>query len=296
MTKNPFDQFSKQLFEAFLAPLGEVRINYEVPGEPRFIDILFAPFPQPHTNPEELGLLSRIASVPCLLEPYRNQPNLPEIRSCLQKLFFVQSNFQREANREDQRLDEEQLPRQWIITPTVSDRILNNFGGNLRSDWLDGIYFFVEGLKTAIIAVNSLPPTPETLLFRILGRGKVQRQALSEILALPRDDNRRSTTLRLLSTWKITIEITQEVDNEDEELIMIVSQAYQEWEQETKRQGIEQGQSISIENLLKARFGEDQQLAQIIPLVLILPIEEYTPLLLQLSREELLARFQTPNK
>ena len=194
MTKNPFDQFSKQLFEAFLAPLGEVRINYEVPGEPRFIDILFAPFPQPHTNPQELGLLSRIASVPCLLEPYRNQPNLPEIRSCLQKLFFVQSNFQREANREDQRLDEEQLPRQWIITPTVSDRILNNFGGNLRSDWLDGIYFFVEGLKTAIIAVNSLPPTPETLLFRILGRGKVQRQALSEILALPRDDNRRCST------------------------------------------------------------------------------------------------------
>jgi hypothetical protein len=32
MTKNPFDQFSKQLFAEFLSSLGEVRINYEIPG------------------------------------------------------------------------------------------------------------------------------------------------------------------------------------------------------------------------------------------------------------------------
>jgi hypothetical protein len=35
MTKNPFDQFSKQLFETFLSPLGEVKINYEVPRNSR---------------------------------------------------------------------------------------------------------------------------------------------------------------------------------------------------------------------------------------------------------------------
>lgn len=77
---------------------------------------------------------------------------------------------------------------------------------------------------------------------------------------------------------------------------MIVSKAYQEWEQATKRQGIEQGieqgQRIVVENLLKARFGIlDPELTNIIPSLLTRPTEEYTPLLLQLSREELINRF-----
>jgi hypothetical protein len=48
-----------------------------------------------------------------------------------------------------------------------------------------------------------------------------------------------------------------------------------------------------IENMLKVRFGEvDKPLNAIIPELLELPVEDYTRLLLQLSREELLARFQ----
>jgi hypothetical protein len=62
MTKNPFDQFSKQFFEEFLSPYGEVKINDEVPGESTFIDIYFVPTVQPTQIPESLGLLGRIAS------------------------------------------------------------------------------------------------------------------------------------------------------------------------------------------------------------------------------------------
>ncbi|MER3491018.1 MAG: hypothetical protein C4323_01030 [Mastigocladus sp. ERB_26_2] len=47
--------------------------------------------------------------------------------------------------------------------------------------------------------------------------------------------------------------------------------------------------------VLKARFGElSDQLVAIIPALLELPPEEYTRLLLQLSQEELLSRFQRP--
>jgi hypothetical protein len=41
MTKNPFDQFSKQFFKEFLSPLGEVEISKEIPGEARLVDIWF---------------------------------------------------------------------------------------------------------------------------------------------------------------------------------------------------------------------------------------------------------------
>ena len=58
------------------------------------------------------------------------------------------------------------------------------------------------------------------------------------------------------------------------------------------QQGLQQGQRRFIESLLRSRFGElDLQLAAIIDPILALPPEESTPLLLQLSREELLGRF-----
>jgi hypothetical protein len=47
-----------------------------------------------------------------------------------------------------------------------------------------------------------------------------------------------------------------------------------------------------IENILQVRFGKvDPQLATIINPLIAMSREEFTPLLLQLSREELLARF-----
>ncbi|WP_373525957.1 hypothetical protein [Nostoc sp.] len=47
-----------------------------------------------------------------------------------------------------------------------------------------------------------------------------------------------------------------------------------------------------VENLLKVRFGEiDNELQAIIEPLLKLSPEEFTPLLLQLSREELINRF-----
>ncbi|MBD1866726.1 hypothetical protein H6F95_05275 [Cyanobacteria bacterium FACHB-471] len=52
------------------------------------------------------------------------------------------------------------------------------------------------------------------------------------------------------------------------------------------------GRQEIVENLLKARFGSlDKELTSVVPVVINLPPEEFTPLLVQLSREELLSRF-----
>ncbi|MDV2996880.1 MAG: hypothetical protein N4J56_006585 [Chroococcidiopsis sp. SAG 2025] len=54
----------------------------------------------------------------------------------------------------------------------------------------------------------------------------------------------------------------------------------------------QEGQRVVIENLLKTRFGAiDEKLSRIIEPLLQLPPEEFTRLLLQSSREELLNRF-----
>ncbi|MBA3921706.1 MAG: hypothetical protein H0X31_08400 [Nostocaceae cyanobacterium] len=64
-------------------------------------------------------------------------------------------------------------------------------------------------------------------------------------------------------------------------------------EQEGFQQGLQLGERATALNLLRFRFGAlDEQLNAIVDNVLLLPSEEFMPLLLQLSREELLARFK----
>jgi hypothetical protein len=100
MTKNPFDQFSKQLLEEFLSPFGVVQTNFEVSGEPQYVDVYFEPNAQAAVAAQEIGLLGRIAQTPCLFEPFRNQPTPFEIRDCLKELYQVHGTYQRKARRE----------------------------------------------------------------------------------------------------------------------------------------------------------------------------------------------------
>jgi hypothetical protein len=60
-----------------------------------------------------------------------------------------------------------------------------------------------------------------------------------------------------------------------------------------ERMALQEGQRLVVENMLEVRFGTlDEQLAAIIPALLEMSPKEYTPLLINLSREELLSRFQ----
>ena len=157
-----------------------------------------------------------------------------------------------------------------------------------------------EYLRTAIVAIHQLPSISETLWLRIIGRGNVQKQAIDELEALTPDNPFRKAALELLYNLQQNLQVTQNQDEEDRELLMRLAplyqqdreQAIQEGEQRGLETGIQQGERLVVENLLKVRFGEiNNELQEIIEPLLALPPEEFTPLLLQLSREELINRF-----
>ena len=320
MTRTPFDQFSKQYLKAFLSLRGTVTPNQEVPGEAKYIDILFVPSAQPRVIPDPLGLLGCFAETPCLLEPFRNPPSPEQICSCLSKLFHVQAEFARRAERQRRTVVESEQPRLWILAPSASKRLLRGF--RVQEDpqqWGLGIYLWGEFERAAIVAINQLPPTPETLWLRLLGRDSTQQHAIEEVLALPTTSQFRANILELLTVWKISIELSAEADEEDRKIAMNLSKAYLEWKENTFQEGVQQGiqqgvqqgiqqgvqQGIqqgvqqerqnTIENFLKARFEVlDDRLMEIVEPFSMLPAQEYTVLLLQLanlSREELLAKF-----
>ncbi|MFB2875548.1 hypothetical protein [Floridanema aerugineum] len=298
MTRLIYDQFAKDYLKELLTPLGEVETSRDVPGEVREIDVWFTPYPsEQRGDATVLGLLGKLASTPSIFEPFRNAVSPNQIRSCMGKLYDIHANLLRQRQRENSRLEEADLPWLWILSPTVSANILN--GCNAKQDennWPQGLYFLGEILKTAIVVIHQLPRTPETLWLRMLGKGNVQKQAINEIGKLPPNHPLRSNALLLLSNLQATIQASQNIDREDRELVMELSPLLLQWRDEALEEGMQQGVRMGkrtmIENALRVRFGNlDEELSGIIEPLLELPPEEIMVLALQLSREELLARF-----
>ncbi|MEQ9626226.1 hypothetical protein [Coleofasciculus chthonoplastes] len=310
MTRKPHDQFAKQYLEELLAPLGNVETSREISPEIRQVDVWFVPTPSPATAPENLGLLGRMATTACLLEPFRNPPSPAEVLDCQSKLNSVRSEMRRKARRERTSFPDTDWPHLWILSPSCSTRLLNGFGARLKQsgNWGDGVYFMPEFLKTGLIAINQLPVTEDTLWLRVLGKRGTQKQAIDELVALPQQNPYRQTILQILANWRITINESDNLSEQDRELLMNLSPAYLKWQEETleqgKREGIQEGklegrlegrlegQRQMAENFLRVRFGElDPNLVSAIAPMLQLPPQELTRLLFNLEREELLLWF-----
>ena len=293
----PHDKFAKEFLEELLAPLGEVKINREVTDATRFVDVLFLPSPQ--AQAENLGLLGRIALLnTTLLEPFRNQPSRTEVRNCFMKLFTVIADSQRKAKREETTISEDNLARLWILTPSASASLLADLEVKLDLEkWMTGVYFFQECFRGAIIAINELPVTEETLWFRLLGRGTVQQLAVSELVALPPENIVRRNVLEMVYRWRISVMTQTDLTEDDQELIMNLTEAYQEARAQAVQEGVEQERRQVVENLLRFRFGSvDEELSRVVDNLLQLAPDDFARFLLELSslsREELLARFNS---
>jgi hypothetical protein len=238
MTQTPFDQLSKQYLTEFLEPLGEVRRQYEVPGEAKYIDVWFVPNPAA-TPVEDLGLLGQMAENPALFEPYSAVPSRTNVRVSIMKLVWVQEDERRKAKCDE--LPDDQLPMLWILAATTSQPLLQAANIVTDASWPTGVYFMGDLLKTAIVAIDQLPVVPATLLLRVLGKGRTQAQAIREVLALPDVAPQRGRILQLLASWRIRMDIGELADLFQPEEIMALSEAYVVWEQEITNKGRQEG-------------------------------------------------------
>jgi hypothetical protein len=288
MTRFVHDKFAKDYLEELLKPYGKVDTSEKILGEIKEIDVLFTPFPQQTSNLQVLGLLGKFAEYPAILEAFRNPASDDEICDGLQKLLDLRGKLKRRAKAKNIELQDSEMPKLWILTPTISPPKLSGFNVDQKEGWSSGVYFLGDTLRAAIVAIHQLPRTPETLWLRLLGRGTVQEQAIIELQALPLNHPYQKATLELVYNLRQNLRINQQLDTDDRELIMRLEPLYQQDREQAK---LEERREI-IENLIQVRFGTlDDQLSAIIQPMLALPPSEFTPLLMHLSKEELIARF-----
>jgi hypothetical protein len=307
MTRFGHDIFAKDALEAFLSPWGEAIPQMPVQSEVRYIDLYFTPTDASVDVPM-LGLLWKCAATGAAFEAFRCAVQDDEVRSTMGKLFNVHEEITRIAKQQDLPVPKTaDLPRLWIITPTMSKKKLKAINViTEESEWGAGIYLLSEMQRTGIIVVHHLLKTPDTVWFRILGRGKVQQGAIDEIEALPANSPYRNETLKLFVKLKVTLENRNDREQNETELMMRLADSplFTEYMQRATADAVttavtaavatavKSGHQEVVEGFLLKRFGSlDDDLIQVIPNIIKLSPLEFTSLLIDLSREELIDRF-----
>ncbi|MBE8991747.1 DUF4351 domain-containing protein [Nostoc sp. LEGE 12450] len=284
MTRFIHDKFAKDYLEELLKDYGEVKASEKVSGEIKEIDVLFTPAKQQSSNIQILGLLGRFAQQPAIIEPYRNPASTDEICDCTLKLLEVKALLRREAKASKTKLQDLEIPKLWVLTPTISETRLSSFGTMQKAGWLSGVHFLPDALRTAIVAIHQLPQTPETLWLRLLGRGSVQSQAIVELQALPLDHPYQKATLELVYNLRENLRVNQELEADDRELIMRLEPLYQRDREQAIQEGNKQGEQRLVLRLLNRRIGEiDTSLIERIQGLLLEQLENLGEALLDFS-------------
>jgi Domain of unknown function (DUF4351) len=258
MTRFPHDEFAKGFLESLLSPFGQVQTSFKISSEVREIDIYFQANDSTRSIPE-LGLLGKIAQTDFVLEPFRNPPTIFQIRACMSKLFDLHADLIREAKRNQQTEPKNaDLPMLWILAPTLSQPILAEFGATLAVELApSGLYLAPPGYTMGIIVIHQLQQTPATLWFRLLGKGKVQSNAINEVAALPADSLGRQDALSWLGNLRVILEARETQEPEEEELMMQLSPLFLEKLQAAEERGEFKGQQELVLRQLNRRMGNN---------------------------------------
>jgi hypothetical protein len=252
MTRFIHDKFAKDYLEELLKNYGTVEPDKKVSGEKKEIDILFTPSAQQTYDLELIGVLGRFAEYPAILEPFRNAAPADEICDCIIKVLEVKAKMRREAKANNTKLQEEKIPKLWVLTPTASETVLSGFNIKQKEGWLPGVYFLGDNLRSAIVAIHQLPKTTETLWLRLLGRGRVQEIAIEELQQLPPSNPFQQATLKLVYNLRENLRANQNLEEEDRELIVRLEPLYQRDREQAKQEG----KQDLILRQLNRRLGE----------------------------------------
>jgi hypothetical protein len=247
MSRTLHDEFARDWMKEFLSDFGAVETEFAISGEVRSVDVYFEPNQAlsdgawAYNSPEVIGRLANLITAPCLIEPFRNAIPSIEICNCRAKSTILGTNLLREAKKEKRKFHFDRRPFLWMVSPTLSKRMQQKYGMTQREDWGEGVYFLPEGDRAAIIAVHQLPETPETIWLRLLGRGNVQKRAVAELMALPKDHPYRELSLRHIAVLQKKLKARQNLSKDLQEVTMTLSITYEQIESELLERGREEG-------------------------------------------------------
>ncbi|MDF5722812.1 MAG: hypothetical protein PUP91_20515 [Rhizonema sp. PD37] len=198
-----------EYLSALTAQLAHVMIASEVIGEAELVDVLFEP--KVEKSRTSLGLLGELVGSPCIIEILRHAPNEWDLRTCIRHWLAWnaeaagsiipcdENSVHTDEQENDQLEDVDKMLL--IITPSITPQHLQGFGAKASVINIPGVYSFPPAWCTTIIVTSELNLDASTLWLRILGRGRTQRAAIMELLALDVEHPHRTAVGQQLRQW-----------------------------------------------------------------------------------------------
>lgn len=288
------DQRAKQLAAALLEGLGETTTSEEVLADSQQIDIWHVPAEEARDR-ARLGLLGRMTESACLLEPYHEPPDDDDLRECIRK--HLSFHHARVLKTRPPVGGKAVVPLAtcWIVSSGRPASALPAFGFAHATDWPEGVYDTVPGLRLKLVVLTELPRRPETLLVRLMGRGAVLRDALQDLLALPPGSWERRVALPVFV--RLSFDLPPDPHDrtqEEEELAVTSQQMVEALQREAMERGAADTLTHQFERRLKRALREDER-ARVRKRTESLGPDRLGDVVLDLSVEELAAWLADPD-
>ena len=257
-----FDSFAKEALRVALEQVGDVEPQKEIATHPQFADFWFEPNPQrPLRVHPLLRLLVRMGDRPALFEPFSEAPTTEKVLDVLGKSLSLNRQLRNRAKR--QKAMGYQRARVWVIAAGRPNKALAELEARPDIDeWPEGFYRTAEALWLHVVVVRELPRTPETLLLRLMGRGRVLKGAMEELRRYVSDEV-AELIIDALKRWQVVRSEQQEVDVSYQEVVEYSRKLLAEHEERIRQEASQEARLKLLQELLDEQSIEQAEGAEL---------------------------------
>jgi hypothetical protein len=263
---NRDDQFAKNVLRDALSRACAAETEVEVLAATQKIDVYSVPDPARAAERAQMGLLGELSAEPSLFEPFHDTPTLRKVRRCINKQHTWHHELERRARRAagsppaDTDLAESAqeavaFPALVVISPGRPETVLEAYG---CKPVRPGVYHGVWGLALRVVVLVELPRTRETLLLRLLGAGRLLREALADLVALSDDAWEKTIATPLLVHFKLGND--EHATNQENDVSAEIQAWFKDYQQKLRNEALKEGRNEGVRSVLlrqlRARFGE----------------------------------------
>ena len=254
---NPHELCARQVLELALSPYGLAQAEAPIPApDEQFADVAFLPTTAgPVRDPLPLGLLGRIASRPCLLEPFSRAPGAPTLEALLRKVFNARHGARGEGAPPHARaLSEATL---WALAAGRPNDLIEAATLVAMTDEVPGVYVPIARLPVGLVVIPELPSGEDTLLLRLLGRGAEARAAREEVRQRQEEHPRWRALGSVVIQYLRRIQVEAPAAEEEEDMDEIAEEAAR-WEAAAvargRVEGRVEGRALTLAHLIERRL------------------------------------------
>ncbi len=265
-----FDQLGKQIGLEALKSSGPTTAHDEISADARYADLRHEPDPARSAERVRLGLLGRLASVLCLIEVYGHAPGPEEFRACLSKhILFWQQRTREVRSKENKEKKEKHHPPSnqpsappflWIVAAGSPTAILTGLKFRRASGWPRGVYVLSNILRVGIVVGSELARERSTILVRLMAAGRLLKQAIEDLDALPADAHEHAVASDIVLKLWHALDVKPKRTANEQEFIVSTQSMVEKLRNEGRSEGRSEGRKEGRDEGRKEGRSEGQVL------------------------------------